>query len=258
MYNIFLDVGNTNIVVGLFQEKKLLHTWRIRSNEHKTADEYYSLFQDFLADYQITLQDITDLVISSVVPKITHTFSLLWNDYKKRDPFIIHAGLNTGLQIGLSDPHTIGSDLLVAAVSAYHTYKKTCIILDMGTATTVTVVDQDGTFLGGSIISGLELTVNALLNNTALLTFTNSIDTASVKAIGNSTEAAIQSGIIYGYSGLVDNIIKHVIKELATDDYQILTTGGQANIIAKFSEYIQDITPNLLFDGMQIIYDLNK
>lgn len=252
---ILLDIGNTNIGVGLYDGKALLDSWRLRSDQKKTADEYYSLLQSLLATHNIAFKQVKDLIISSVVPKLTQTFTWLWTDRRNQLPFVIHAKLKTGVHVETDE---IGSDLLVAAVAAYHKYHENCIILDMGTATTVTGIKADGTISGVSIISGLELTVNALLNNTALLSFTNNIDPTNVKAMGTTTETAIQSGIVFGYTGLVDNIIANFIKEMNVDSYKVITTGGQAQIIANFSQYIEKVDPDLLFDGMKIIYELNK
>jgi len=259
MYELFLDIGNTSIAMGLYHDMALTETGRMPSDTSLSLDTYDKLMSDFLTTQGLTMSDLNELVIASVVPDLTNTFTLLWQQHKEKEPFIVHAGLKTNLQIALEEPTELGSDLLAGAVAAHEAYPQTsAIIVDMGTATTVMIITKDGAFRGGSIVTGLELMGRALIDNTALLSFTDRIERDDIKAIGTSTETAIESGLVYGYTGLIDNIISSMLAELETDEYKIVTTGGQAPLIAKRSKYLDNYEPNLIFKGMRIIYDMNK
>lgn len=259
MYRLFLDVGNTNIVMGLYQDETMVDSTRLATNTSQSMQEYRHLIDDFLATHQVAFTDLNDLLISSVVPQITQFMQKMWEQEHKKMPFILHAQLKTNLTLKLDEPATIGSDLLAGAAAAYEKYQTNTFIVDMGTATTIMLVRADGVFSGGAIVAGIELMLHALINNTALLSFTEDINKEEhINAIGTSTETAIQSGIIYGYSGLIDNIIEKMLEELGTVDYQIVTTGGQAPFIMQYSKYLDAFEPYLIFDGMEIIYQLNN
>jgi len=259
MYNLFLDIGNTSIAMALYEYETLTETGRMPSDPTLSPDAYYTFIVSFLKPFNIQISEINDLVIASVVPALTETLSILWQTHEKKDPFIIHAGLKTNLQIELDDPSELGTDLLAGAVAAYaENPNTTTIIVDMGTATTMTIITKAGQFRGASIVTGLELMLRALIDNTALLSLPDNFARGDVKAIGVSTETAIESGIVYGYTGLVDNIIANMIHELETDDYKIITTGGQAPLIATRSKFLTNYEPNLIFKGMQIIYQKNN
>jgi len=259
MYDLFLDVGNTSIAMALYEGKTLQQTGRMPSNVNLNQDEYKLYITDFLTQYDIALKDVHELVIASVVPTLTKTLTTMWHTMHDKEPFIIDARLKTNLQIELSDPTELGSDILAGAVAAHAAYPQTTkIIVDMGTATTIMIITKNGKFRGGSIVTGMELMLSALINNTALLSFTEGIASADIQAIGTTTKTAIESGIVYGYTGLIDNIISHMLIELDTTDYKIISTGGQAPLIAGRSKYLTTYDPNLIFKGMHIIYEQNK
>lgn len=253
---LLFDIGNTNIVIGIHDEKKLAQTWRIHTENKKTTDEYYVLLQAFLLDCQINKNDITDIVISSVVPELTTIFERLSTQKFMLTPLIVQAGIKTGINIRIDESRQVGADLIVTAAAIYHKHKKTAIIIDMGTATTFSVITKDGDFLGGAITPGIELASAALFQNAAKLPTFN-IE-APPQVIGRSTQHAVQSGLVFGYTSLIDGMIDRIIDELQQSDIQIVATGGQAKLISHYSKYIKSVEENLIFDGLKIIYDLNK
>jgi type III pantothenate kinase len=259
MYDLFLDIGNTSIAIALYEGQTLQQTGRMPSDATLSQDTYENHITDFLAPYNITLKDINELVIASVVPTLTATLTAIWQTQHNNEPFIIDAHLKTNLKIELPDPNELGSDILAGAVAAHAAYPHTTkFIVDMGTATTIMIITPDGRFRGGSIVTGMELMLSALIDNTALLSVTANIGHADITAIGTTTATAIESGIVYGYTGLIDNIIANMLLELDTTDYKIIATGGQAPLIGGRSKYLDTYNPNLIFEGMQIIYEHNK
>lgn len=255
---LLLDIGNTNITITISQNNKAGDIWRLTTDINTPEKQYQQELLNLLMEQQITIDEIHDLIISSVVPTITDFFQNIWYTLTQKKPFIINAALLSNITIDLVNPEEMGADLLVAAVAAHAKYQTTCIIVDLGTATTITVVTQDGHFLGGSIMLGIEKSLETLLHDTAQLSFVPQDDT-HIPAIGNSTQTAIQSGIVYGYGGLIDNTIAHIIQELpAHADITFIATGGQAKYILPYSNYLQTIDDNLLFEGMLILYNLNN
>ena len=258
---ILLDIGNSRVSIALHNGTIIQATTSVASDKTLTLADFHKTMELFLQEYQLTITDINDFVISSVVPAMTAIFTAYTETYLGKKPFVITPDLKTGITIGLEVPEEIGPDLLVGAVAAFEQYKTNCIILDFGTASTVTAIDETGVFLGGSILAGFELMMKALLGNTALLSFDQEINLDAVAAIGNSTEKAILSGMFYGYGGSIDNIVSNFIAELTAQgktDYVIVATGGLATFLQPLSKYINNIQPNLLFDGMLSIYQQNQ
>lgn len=253
---LLLDVGNTNTVVGIHDGNTLLHTWRIATDKNKTADEYFVLLNSLFITKQLNISSISDVVISSVVPIVTQTMCWLTENQLQKPLLLVSHQSITNISILLDDPATIGADLLVAAAAVFAKYKKTAIIVDLGTATTLTVVTDTGDFLGGAIVAGVEVSLQNLFDTTANLSQMKLTDTP--KAIGASTEAALQSGAVFGYAGLLDGIIDNMLKELDEKSPLIIATGGQAQFITHHSKHIQIVDNDLIFDGLKVIYDLTK
>ena len=259
---LLLDVGNTNICVALYKEDKIVKTWRLQTDKNKTADEYAILLSNLTQSQQTNLVDIRRIIVSSVVPVITDKFIQLCENYGFNPPFIIKANLKSNLTVAIGSPDSLGSDLFASAVTARSLYPdKTTIILDMGTTTTVSVLSSEGKFMGGAITTGFEAMANALFSNAALLSQTTLSSKKKVNAIGFNTTDCISSGLLYGYAGMVDNIIYNTIKELAPlkrEDIEVITTGGQAQYIYEYSNYIDKISSDFIFIGMMLLYQMNK
>jgi pantothenate kinase, type III len=259
---LLLDVGNTNISVAFYKQDCIIKIWRLRTDINKTADEYAILLNNLIQSQAINLINLEKIIVSSVVPIITHKIIQLCENNNLTPPFVIKTDLKSNLIIDIKEPDTLGADLFVSAVTARSLYPDmTTIILDMGTATTITVVSNDGKFSGGAITTGFEAMANALFADAALLSQTALITDKKVNALGSNTVDCISSGLLYGYAGMVDNIIDNIIKELAPiqkADIKIITTGGQARHIAKYSNYITEISRDFIFIGMISLYQLNK
>ncbi|MGL5042665.1 MAG: type III pantothenate kinase [Culicoidibacterales bacterium] len=255
---LLIDIGNTNTVIGVSQNERseILHTWRVVTDAKKTADEYAILFKALLADKFIVADDITAVVVASVVPDMLLTIERLCKIYFNVHPIIVGPGVKTGINIRLDEPKNAGADLIVAAVAAFNKYGGPAIIVDLGTATTITVITQQGDFIGGAIIPGLELAALSLFENAAKLPRFSLVAPPTV--VGRSTQHAVQSGIVYGFSSLIDGMIERIRAELNLPQAQVIATGGQAIIIEKYTKHIDIIDNNLVLEGLQIIYNLNK
>ncbi|GBU11373.1 type III pantothenate kinase [Erysipelotrichaceae bacterium] len=253
---LLFDIGNTNIVVGVHNEQKIIETWRILTDTRKTADEYTMLIKNFLEDINLSFAHITGVIVSSVVPEMQKIIELICDQRIKITPLFVGPGIKTGINIRVDEPKHAGADLIVGAVAVFHKYQGPAIIVDFGTATTITVVTADGDFIGGAIVPGIELASDALFDRAAKLP-KFSLD-APPSIIGRSTQHAVQSGLIFGYASLVDGMIERMRLELNAPNCQVITTGGQATIIAKHSNHITIVDSLLLLDGLKILYDLNK
>lgn len=249
---LLIDIGNTNIVLGVHDGSELISTWRMQTDTLKTADEYMIVMKQFLEQQ---CQMVQQAVISSVVPKMTTIFTRVVIHLFGVTPFIINHTINLGITLGVESPESVGADLIVGAVAAHAKYQKTCIIVDMGTATTITTVTESGEFQGGAIAPGVELASAALFQNAAKIADFPLLPPPNV--IGKSTQHAVQSGIIFGYTGLVDGIIERMAYEYQGQELIIIATGGQARIISEYSKFIQIFDEHLLFTGMKILFDLN-
>lgn len=253
---LMFDVGNTNMVVGLHNGKKLVTTWRFSSGLERTADEYYMLLSIALKEEQIGWDMIEDMIVSSVVPSMNMPLEWLGIRAIGKKPIMVGAGIKTGLHIKLNQPpQSTGSDLISTAVAAFHKYGGPTVVVDFGTATTMMVVNEKAEYLGGAITPGINLASQSLFSKAALIP--NIPLEQPDHAIGKNTIEAVQSGIIFGYAGLVDGIVGRIKKELDLPA-KVVATGGQAQFIAHHAESIEIIDEHLMFDGLKIIYDLNK
>lgn len=255
---LLFDIGNTTITIGLYRNDICKHSWKINTYTQRTADEYTVIVEAYLQKKGYTFSDIEDVLISSVVPQLEQTLKWFCENNDLGQPFIVSPSVKSTIHNKLENPNEIGSDLLTAACAAYKKYPSTTsLVVDFGTATTIMVVTENGDFLGGAIAPGIESSLQSLINNTALLTMPDAGE-SSIHAIGNSTVSALQSGISFGYIGLVDNLIENILIELDTDNYKILSTGGQAQFISKKSKYDFIFEEHLIFDGLVQLYELNK
>ncbi|MCX7695756.1 MAG: type III pantothenate kinase [Caloramator sp.] len=256
---LVFDVGNTNIVLGVYQDKKLVIDWRIATTTQRTADEYgivvINLFEKAGLDYK----DIDAVVVSSVVPNIMYSLEHMIRKYFKVEPLIVGPGIKTGINIKYDNPKEVGADRIVNAVAAHDIYKKPLIIVDFGTATTFCAVGKNGDYYGGAITPGIKIASDALFERAAKLPRIELIKPPTV--ICKNTVQSMQSGIIYGYAGLVDNIVikmKEEMKELKEETPYVVATGGLAKLIATESKTIDEINPYLTLEGLRIIYEKNR
>lgn len=252
------DIGNTNIVIGLFEEETLTSHWRITSDRQKTYDEYGLLLDQLFQSCGMHRSDVDDIIISSVVPNLTDVFRTMCEQYFQITPLVVGSGLKTGMSIRYDNPKEIGADRIVNAVAAIEQYGAPLIILDFGTATTFCVVNDKKEYLGGAIAPGIGISLNALVEKTAQLPKVEMV--VPEKVIGKTTVNAIQSGLLYGYCGLVDGMVHRIAAELGYQEEAItvVATGGLAEVIAAHSETIGQVDQMLTLKGLLTIYKRNE
>ncbi|MBU5468676.1 type III pantothenate kinase [Virgibacillus sp. MSJ-26] len=251
-----IDVGNTNTVLGVFENKTLEHEWRIRTDRHKTEDELGMLMKSLLEHKGISFKDINGVIISSVVPPIMFALEKMCKIYFNIEPLIVgRETIDSSLKKCYPNPHEIGADRIVNAVGAIEEYGSSLVIIDFGTATTYCYVNENEEYAGGIISPGITISMDALYKNASKLP---KIEIESPKSIiGKSTVEAMQSGVFYGFVGQVDGIIKR-IKESVNNEVTVIATGGLASLIADGSEEINHVDKHLTLKGLQLIYEQNK
>ncbi|MGD9725147.1 MAG: type III pantothenate kinase [Nitrospiraceae bacterium] len=246
-----IDVGNSNIVWGMFEGQRLLSHWRLATDQRKTDDEYGTLFLSLLerAGYQAT--QITGAILSSVVPVLTSTFEEMVRQDFPRAPVLVTPEIASRLTLPSANPQEIGSDRIVNAAAAHDRYHADLIIVDFGTATTFCVVTGAGKYLGGVIAPGLGISADALFIRTAKLPKVDIVRPKSV--IGNDTVSGIQSGLLFGYVGLVEGVLRRMEQELGFSCH-VIATGGLSTIIARETESIHEVRPLLTLEGLELLY----
>lgn len=246
-----IDIGNTNIVCGLFEGEALKGHWRIATDSSKTSDEYGLLLSELLHAAGIAPGQVTGIILSSVVPSLTPIFEDLSETQFFRLPVLVTPDMPTGLTLQYRNPQEIGSDRLVNAAGAYARYRTHLIIVDFGTATTFCAVTGAGAYLGGAIAPGLGIAAEALASRTAKLPKVELIRPKT--AIGIDTVSSIQSGLVFGYAGLVDEMVRRIERELG-HQAKVLATGGFAPLVAPESRTIQEVRPFLTLEGLEWLY----
>ncbi|MEM9674468.1 MAG: type III pantothenate kinase [Bacteroidota bacterium] len=249
-----VDIGNSNIAFGIYEQNWVRH-WRLSTVANKTSDEYAIQFRSLLAEEKISPIAIQRVVMSSVVPPLTFVFQRMLRQLTQQEPLVINTSLNSGLTITTDNPHELGTDLLANAVAGYHLAQTACIIVDFGTALSITVVNQKREIAGVAIAPGLESALKALSSNTAQLPFVPLAVPPSV--LGRNTVQAIQSGVMFGYLGLVEGLVSRIETELDTSA-KVIATGGLAEIIAPMAEHSLTIEPWLTLDGLRLLSGLNQ
>ena len=249
------DIGNTNITLGVFDGEKLKGTWRIATGVHRMPDEYAIMILGFFDRQHIKASEIKDVVLCSVVPPLIGNFEELCQRYMHVTPLVVEAGVKTGIRICMDNPREVGADRIVNAVAAHQLYGGPVIVIDLGTATTFDAVSGEGDYLGGAIAPGISIATEALFTRTAALP---RVELAPPKrAIGRNTIAAMQSGIVFGYVGLIEGVVSRIQKELG-DKAKVVATGGYAELLAKETRIIDVVNPDLTLVGLRLIYDMNK
>lgn len=246
-----IDIGNTNVVAGVFEGPTLLSHWRLATDPKKTADEYGVLCLSLMARTGRVPEHITGAIISSVVPALTETFESMVETSFGCTPITVSSDLETGLTLKYLNPKEIGSDRIVNAAAAYEKFRRDLIIVDFGTATTFCAVSGTGDYLGGVIAPGLGISAEALFSRAAKLSKVELVRPKTV--IGTDTAGSIQSGLIFGYAGLVDTLIQRITAEMGHSSF-VIATGGLAQVIASEAQSIQHIEPFLTLQGLELLY----
>jgi len=250
-----IDIGNTNIVLGLWDGGRWVAHWRIRTAREQMPDEYFILLQALLRESGHTMSDIDRAVIGSVVPPLTTVFSELFARYARIAPLIVGPGIRTGLRIRIDNPVELGADLVANAVAAFERFHSACIVVDFGTATTFSAVSDTGDFLGVAIALGLGAASEALASRTAQLPRVSLEPPPS--AIGKNTVHSMQSGLILGYVGLVEGLIRRIRNEL-NGEVKVVATGGLSETLAPLTSEIPLVDPWLTLEGLRIISQRNS
>ena len=256
---LVIDVGNTNIVLGIYDKKKLLMDWRLSTDFKRTADEYGIQVMELFAHSQIDVSNIEGVIISSVVPNIMYSLEHMIRKYFNIEPIVVGPGVKTGVNIRYDNPKEVGADRIVNAVAAFEIYKRALIIIDFGTATTFCALTKNGDYLGGTICPGIKIASEALFERAAKLPRVELVKPGTV--LCKNTVSSMQAGIIYGYIGQVNYIVSKMKKEmmaLGEEEPMVIATGGLAKLINEESGSIDKIDSYLTLEGLRIIYEKNK
>ena len=252
---LVIDVGNTNIVLGVYKDTELLDHWRISTDRQRTTDEYGVLIRELFYLNDLRADDINAIIISSVVPPVVPTLERMCQRYFGLSPLLIGPGVKTSMDIRYDNPREVGADRIVNAVAAYEKYGGPVIIVDFGTATTFCAVDAKGVYLGGSICPGIGISTEALVQRTAKLPRIELKRTDSV--ICRNTIESMQAGVFYGFVGQVEGIVSRMRRELDMSA-RVVATGGLVVVIAPATKAIDVVEPMLTLEGLRIIYERNR
>ncbi len=252
---LVVDIGNTNVVYGLYEGETLTHTFRTSTVRTRTSDEYGVLLHQLLTLRGVATDAIDGAIIASVVPPLTETMAQAIRVNFEREPLIVGPGLKTGMPILYENPKDVGADRIVNAVAAYEQLREAAIVVDFGTATTFDCISAAGEYLGGVIVPGITVSLDGLLARAAKL---SRIELAEPpRVLGRNTTHALQSGIIFGYSSLVDGLIAKLTAELGGPQ-RVLATGGLATMVSKHAISIERVDPELTLQGLRLIYERNR
>lgn len=253
---LVIDIGNTNITLGIFKDEELIANFRMTTKTPRTSDEYGITIMNLLLNRNVNVKDIEAVIMASVVPGVMHSLKNSIIKYLSITPFEIGAGTKTGIRIATANPKEIGADRIVDAVAAYEIYGGPLIVIDYGTATTYDLITEDGAFLAGITSPGIRICADALWNETAKLPEIEIKKPASILA--KETITSMQAGLVYGYIGQTEYIVKKMIEESGFKNMKVIATGGLGKIIADATDVIQIYDPTLTLKGLQIIYNKSK
>jgi type III pantothenate kinase len=250
-----IDIGNTNIVLGLFREQELLHHWRVSTRREGTADEYGILMKNLFEVSGIAHSGVSGVIIASVVPPLQPAFEEMAVARFRVTPLVVGPGIKTGMPILYDNPREVGADRIVNAVAAFETHGGPAIVVDFGTATTFDAISTKGEYIGGVIAPGIGISAEALFERAAKLPRVEIVQPKAV--IAKNTVGSMQVGLFYGYVGLVDGIVRRMVKEMEREPV-VIGTGGLAHLILAESETVQHIDPFLTLKGLRILFDRNR
>lgn len=251
---LVIDIGNTNIVLGLYKGEELKHHWRVATDRHKTEDEYGMMIHNLFHHVGLSLKQVEGVILSSVVPPLNLVLERMCEKYLDRKPLVVGPGIKTGLNIKYEYPREVGADRIVNAVAAIHYYGTPLIIVDFGTATTFCYVDEQGRYWGGAIAPGIGISTEALVSRASKLPRVEIAKPPHV--VGRNTVTAMQAGIYYGFVGQVEGIVRRMAAEAANQP-KVIATGGLAPLIANETNCIDVVDPNLTLKGLRLIYERN-
>lgn len=252
---LVVDVGNTNIVLGIYEQGELIRHWRLSTNRSATVDEYGILLTSLCQHANMRTDQFEAVILSCVVPPLMNVLERLFVEYVGKEPMVVGPGIKTGLNIRYENPRDVGADRIVNAVAGIEKYGAPLILVDFGTATTFDYVDETGAYLGGAIVPGIGISAEALYQRASRLPRIELVRPRTV--VGRNTVAAMQSGIIYGYAGQVDGIVRRIMKEFPGSP-SVIATGGLAELIAEESDTIEVVDNLLTLEGLRIVYDRNQ
>lgn len=250
-----IDIGNTNVVLGVFDGERLVENWRVGTKTQITPDEYAMIFKDLFNFADIEFSRIDGVIISTVVPPLLPVMTEMTRKYFRKEPMVVSHEIRTGIRIQYDNPKEIGADRIVNAAAAYAAYGGPVIIVDFGTATTFCAVTKEGTYLGGAIAPGIKIAAEALFQRAAKLPRVELARPASI--IGGDTISAMQAGILFGYAGLVDGIVERM-KQALDPQARVVATGGLAEFVAPETVSVREVRPHLTLEGLRMIYDMNR
>jgi type III pantothenate kinase len=251
-----IDIGNTNITFGLFDHKNILqHHWRIKTDHDRMADEYGFMIVGLMRHREVDFKKIEGVAIASVVPPITQIFLKMIKRFFEKTPLVVEAGVRTGIQIRYDSPRDVGADRIVDAAATYKLYGGPACVVDFGTGTTFDAISAKGEYLGGAIAPGIGIAAEALFSRTSKLPRVDLV--RPPRAVGTNTIYAMQSGLIFGYVGLVEGMVARFRAELG-ENMRVIGTGGLAETIAQETDVIEIVNPWLTLQGLQIIWEMNQ
>ena len=250
-----IDIGNTNVTLGVFDKEALRATWAIATDIKKTADEYAVFLMNLLPRDGLDIKDVDQISIACVVPPLLSTIEDMCNRYFKTTPLVVGPGVKTGVRICTDNPREVGADRIVNVAAAHRIYGGPAIVIDFGTATTFDVLSKGGDYLGGAIAPGIVISAEALFTRASKLPRIELIPPE--KAIGKNSVEAMQAGIMFGYAGLIENLVGRIRKEMG-GKAKVIATGGLSAVIASETQVIEIVDKNLTLVGLRLIHEMNR